>query len=227
MGCTLKNNFIFFLVLLFFVSYGFAETIKGKIVGVSDGDTATLLTKDKKQFKIRFYCIDAPEKDQDFGKRSKHSLSDMIFGKEVEVVVHDKDKYGRKVGTVFLDGKDINLEQIKRGMAWVYTYYCKEKKYYDEEEIAKKNRIGLWIQSNPIEPSKFRRGFKVSDVISNTKGKAEKSGIMKIEGKFRCGDKRSCKEMFSCDEAKFYLKNCGLSIIDNDNDGIPCEELCK
>jgi len=83
-------------------------------VGITDGDTVVVLTKEKRQVKIRLNCIDAPEKSQDFGQRAKQSLSDMIFGKDVEVVVHDTDKYGRTVGTIYLNGVDINMEQVKK-----------------------------------------------------------------------------------------------------------------
>jgi endonuclease YncB( thermonuclease family) len=87
----------------------------GKVVGVHDGDTATVLDADKTQYKVRFNGIDAPELKMDFGQKSKQNLSDLIFGKEVTLVFGKKDKYGRLVGNIFINGKDINLEQIKTG----------------------------------------------------------------------------------------------------------------
>src|SRR5262245_3710588 len=84
-------------------------TITGKVVGVADGDTITVLDASNTQHKIRLDGIDAPESAQDFGQRSKQSLSDMVFGKVVTVTSGKKDRYGRTVGKVTLDGRDINL----------------------------------------------------------------------------------------------------------------------
>src|SRR5215510_12762282 len=105
---------------------GQPRTIIGKVVGVSDGDTITVLDEQKRQHKIRLDGIDAPESNQDYGSRAKQSLSDLVFGKTVTVISSKKDKYGRVLGKVTLDGKDINLEQINRGMAWFYTHYAAE-----------------------------------------------------------------------------------------------------
>src|SRR5262245_45357834 len=102
------------------------QTITGKVVGVTDGETITVLDADKRQHKIRLEGIDAPESNQDFGSRAKQSLSDLVFGKKVTVTSWKKDKYGRTLGTVTLDGKDINLEQVQRGMAWSYHYSANE-----------------------------------------------------------------------------------------------------
>ena len=89
------------------------QTITGKVVGVSDGDTITVLDASKRQHKVRLDGIDAPESSQDFGSRAKQSLSDLVFGKTVTVLGSKKDRYGRTLGKVMLsDGKDINLEQI-------------------------------------------------------------------------------------------------------------------
>jgi endonuclease YncB( thermonuclease family) len=103
------------------------QAITGKVVGVSDGDTITVLDAQKRQHKIRLDGIDAPESSQDFGSRAKQSLSDLVFGKTVTVISSKKDRYGRTLGKVALsDGKDINLEQVERGMAWFYRQYAKE-----------------------------------------------------------------------------------------------------
>ena len=109
-----------FMLLLLLPVCGCAQTITGKVVGVSDGDTITVLDEQKRQHKVRLEGIDAPESSQDFGQRAKQSLSDLVFGKTVTVISSKKDKYGRTLGKVTLDGKDINQEQIDRGMAWFY-----------------------------------------------------------------------------------------------------------
>lgn len=150
-----------------------AQVIEGKVVGVHDGDTATVLDSKNQQYKIRFGGIDAPELGQDFGNKSKENLSRLIFGKTVKVVTNKTDKYGRTVGTVFLDGKDINLEQVKAGFAWHYKEYQSEqseadRKIYSESEItAKAAKLGLWAMANPTAPWDFRHGKAVDPKFAN------------------------------------------------------------
>jgi len=102
--------------LLYLSASAQPQTITGKVVGVSDGDTITVLDADKRQHKIHLDGIDAPESNQDFGSRAKQSLSDLVFGKTVTVTSRKKDIYGRMLGTVTLDGKDIN--RSKSIAAW-------------------------------------------------------------------------------------------------------------
>lgn len=100
----------------------YASTYEGKVVGVSDGDTVTVLMSGR-PVKVRLAEIDAPEKRQPFGERSKQSLSDLVYGKQVKVNQQDLDRYGRIVGRVYVESIDVNVEQIKRGMAWIYRQY--------------------------------------------------------------------------------------------------------
>ena len=104
-----------------------AATITGQVVGVADGDTITVLDASKSQHKIRLSGIDAPEKAQAFGQRSKQSLSDLVFGKTVQIDTGKTDRYGRELGKVLVDGMDANLAQIKSGMAWHYKAYQSEQ----------------------------------------------------------------------------------------------------
>jgi endonuclease YncB( thermonuclease family) len=140
-----------------------AETITGRVVGVSDGDTLTVLDASHQQFKIRLAGIDAPEKAQPFGNRAKESLSEMVFNKQVVVESSKEDRYRRKVGKVQHDGTDVNLEQVKKGMAWHYTAYAKEqapadrKAYANAEAEAKAQRRGLWRETAQTAPWEFRR----------------------------------------------------------------------
>jgi len=88
----------------------------------------------------------------------------MVFGKTATIICPKIDKYGRSVCTVFFEGKDINLEQIKAGFAWHYKKYQDEqtesdRKNYAEAEInARNQKLGLWAQLSPTEPSAWRRG---------------------------------------------------------------------
>ncbi len=131
--------------------------VRGKVVGVADGDTITLLDVRRKQHRIRLYQIDAPEKSQDFGAAAKKSLSRLIYNREVSVAAVTVDRYDRTVGTVYLGGTDINLEQVKRGMAWVYRKYSKDPSYPAAEQQARARRIGLWARANAVPPWDFRR----------------------------------------------------------------------
>ena len=158
------NNLYKFLVpLLLVLSFivDAEEIIEGRVVGVHDGDTVTLLISGNQQLKIRLAQIDAPESDQAFGQRSKQTLSDMVFNKSIQVKKETIDKYGRTVGTIIVDGIDANKEQIKRGMAWVYRQYLHDKSLIQLEEEAQKLKIGLWSDPNPIPPWEYRHSGKV------------------------------------------------------------------
>ncbi len=100
-----------------------ADTLHGRVVGVSDGDTVTVLDVTNTQWKIRLMGIDAPEKKQAFGSKSKEHLSGLVFNRQVQVEYEKKDRYGRTIGKIMVDGVDANLEQVKAGMAWHYKQY--------------------------------------------------------------------------------------------------------
>lgn len=157
-----KSIYLVLLLLCFGIHNALADVLIGKVVGVSDGDTISLLDATKAQYKIRLVGIDAPEKMQPFGQTSKRNLSDMIFGKEVHVEWSKKDRYQRTLGKVMLDGQDICLEQVKRGMAWHYKKYQREQSlddqrlYSEAEAKARTSKLGLWMDPDPIEPSAFR-----------------------------------------------------------------------
>lgn len=135
---------------------------EAKVVGITDGDTITVLDANKVQHKIRVAGIDAPEKKQDFGNTSKEHLSDLVFGKTVSIPEAKTDKYGRTVSRVMFNGVDAGLEQIKAGMAWHYKKYEIEQspadrtRYSAAEVQAKALRLGLWSMANPQRPEDVR-----------------------------------------------------------------------
>ena len=92
----------------------------GRVVGISDGDTLTLLTPEKQQLRVRLAEIDTPESRQPYGTRARQALSNLAFGKEARVVVQDTDRYGRTVGRVYVGNTDVNAELVRQGAAWVY-----------------------------------------------------------------------------------------------------------
>jgi len=139
------------------------ETFSGRVVSIEDGDTIILLDDANRSYKIRLQGIDAPEGKQAFGDRSRQNLADEVFGKQVNVEWEKRDQYGRVVGKVLLDGRDVCLDQIRTGLAWHYKYYQNEqsaedrKMYADAEEEARTARRGLWVDTDPTPPWDFRR----------------------------------------------------------------------
>ena len=215
------------ILLLTFSGSVFAD-INGKVVAVTDGDTIKILDANRVQYKIRLTGIDAPEKAQPFGKASRNHLASMVAGKVVRVESSKTDRYGRILGKVWVQpgdcsscGKTLNVNhaQILAGMAWWYQYYAKDQPSEDRERYksavteAKSRRLGLWSESNAIPPWAWRKGQRnqAALVITN----------------FQCGSKQYCRQMTSCEEAKFYLHECGLSGLDGDKDGAPCESICR
>ena len=128
--------------------------LSGKVVSIHDGDTITVL-QDKQQVKVRLFGIDAPELKQPHGKKSKQFLSNLIAGKNVEVDENGKDRYKRTIGTIYLDGADINAQMVENGYAWAYRKFS--KKYTPQESQAKKQRLGLWRDKEPIPPWEWRK----------------------------------------------------------------------
>jgi micrococcal nuclease len=174
-----------------------AQTITGKVVGVADGDTITVL-QDHTQYKIRLYGIDTPEKGQDFGNRAKQFVSEMVFGKQARVVQMDMDRYGRVVGMVYVGNTRVNEEIVKAGFAWVYNRYCKDSvcsQWKGLEQQARQSKIGLWSHQNPIPPWDYRRGAR-----DTSKSKAIVPGAYHGNTRSMVFHQSSCKH-FNC-------KNC-------------------
>jgi endonuclease YncB( thermonuclease family) len=143
-----------------------ADTLIGKVVGVADGDTITVLDGQQTQHKIRLMGIDCPEKAQPFGQNAKQSLSDLVFGRSVNVEWQKLDRYERIVGKVMVNGQDANLEQVRKGLAWHYKKYEREQEpldraTYSQAEIeARMSNRGLWSDPSPIPPWDWRKSKK-------------------------------------------------------------------
>jgi len=132
----------------------FLFAISGQVVKISDGDTITILTQEKQQVKVRLYGIDAPEKKQPYGQKSKQFLSNLIAGRSVEIQEKGKDRYKRVLGIVYLDGQDINAQMVLSGYAWAYVKYSKI--YVGQELKARSQNLGLW-RDKPIPPWEWRK----------------------------------------------------------------------
>lgn len=158
---------LFSLLLMAGIAYG--QSLVGKVTKVKDGDSVIVLDDQKREHEIRLAGIDTPESAQPFGRRAKESLSDMVFGKRVEVFGNKIDDYGRTVGKIMVGEVDICLEQIRAGMAWHFKKYQREQSatdraaYAEAEEKARAGRIGLWRDPAPTPPWNWRRGDKEAD----------------------------------------------------------------
>lgn len=138
---------------------------EGKVVGVTDGDTITVLEGKKTHHTIRFRGIDAPESAQDFGNQSRENLAKMIFDKTVEVETCEKDSYypDREIGLVMLAQRSANEFQVESGLAHYYKEFSgnlsqdERFRLAEAEDRAKRAGRGLWINPNPTLPKDFRR----------------------------------------------------------------------
>ena len=143
-----------------------ADTLTGKVVKITDGDTLYVLDANYKEHKIRLAGIDAPERKQAYGLASRKHLLSIVAGKQVTVEYQKRDRYGRILEKVLLDGIDACLEQVKAGFAWHYKKYQHEQSledqrlYADAENQAREGRLGLWRENNPIPPWEHRRLYR-------------------------------------------------------------------
>lgn len=139
-----------------------AQLLVGKVVSVADGDTITLLDSDRVQHKIRLSGIDAPERSQAFGRRSREHLAGLVAEEQVTVETDKTDRYGRSVGKVLLQGRDINLAMVVAGLAWHYKKYeteqsTSDRRLYASAEVqAREHRVGLWLDREPVAPWDWR-----------------------------------------------------------------------
>ena len=153
-------------LLLVGCTSAWADTITGKVIAVTDGDTIRVLDAQHIQYKVRLAGIDAPESKQAYGARSKKNLSNLVFGKTVTIEFTKHDRYGRIVGKVLYKNLDMDLQQIEVGIAWHYKQYAKEQsmedrlRYADAERHARAAHLGLWIDVDPVPPWEWRRRSK-------------------------------------------------------------------
>ncbi len=134
-----------------------AADFSGQVVGVIDGDTVDVLSPQLQKQRVRLISIDAPERSQPFGTRSKQALSDMVYGKQVAVVDHGKDMYGRQLGEVMVGTASANKAMVHLGLAWAYRPKLQDNSYVDIENTARQARRGLWADPNPVAPWTYRR----------------------------------------------------------------------
>lgn len=196
-----------------------AETLAGRVVGVHDGDSLTLLVG-RQQVKVRLAGIDAPELAQPYGQKAKQALSDLAYGKAARIESAGPDKYGRTLGTVYVGAVNVNAALVEMGAAFIYRAHVHDRNLLPLEAQAQAQQRGLWaLQSDQrCPPWDWRR--KACKAVT-----APSAGVPAAAA--GCGAKRTCKEMADCAEARRYLTECGLTRLDGDGDGTPCEALCR
>jgi endonuclease YncB( thermonuclease family) len=158
------SSLLFTLVLL--STNALSEEIKGRVIGIADGDTLTVLVNEHDQIKVRLAEIDAPEKSQPFGQRSKQSLSDLCFNTEAVLQTTGIDRYGRTLAKVYCSGIDANTEQVKTGLAWAYRKYLHDQSLLELESEARTSKRGLWADNDPVPPWGFRKLKRGKSAIS-------------------------------------------------------------
>ncbi len=145
--------------MLFLVPQAELKKVNFEVVQVQDGDTLTVKTERNRLHKVRLADIDAPEMGQPFGKSARRLATDLALEKTVRVNYTFKDKYDRLIGEVFLpDGKLLNEEMLKAGLAWHYRVKHPHSSFLEKLEYkAWKKNLGLWVQETPVPPWEFRR----------------------------------------------------------------------
>lgn len=151
----------------------FERELTGRVVHLADGDTLTILVNHE-QHRIRLWAIDAPESTQAFGQRAKQDLSEKVFGKTVTIEVKDRDQYGRLVGLIMLDGRNINLEMVRDGLAWWYRHFApRATEFGQAEEAARAAGRGLWADPMSEPPWEYRR----EERLERSEGRLERSAV--------------------------------------------------
>lgn len=219
--------------LLLLAAPASAIEIAGRVVAVADGDTLTVEDATGRRLVIRLAEIDTPEGGQPYGDPARQALSALTLGKAVRVAADDSDRYGRLIGRVRSGAVDVNAEMVRQGAAWVFRQYSRDASLLRLEADARTARRGLWAlpEGERMAPWEWRSRARGEPI--QPPPKPAMSGAPYAppspggSGGFACGGKRYCGEMASCAEARFHHAQCGLSRLDRDGDGVPCEALCR
>ena len=184
------------------------------VVRVKDGDSL-VVDSNGREVEVRLADIDTPEFNQPRGDEARDVLRSLVDGKEVRLELIGGDAYRRIVAHVFVGDLDVNAELVRRGLAWVRRAYDPAPSLIALEDGARQAERGLWADDDPVPPWIWRKTKQ-----SNNR---QLGAIPEVE----CGTKQSCAKMTSCEEAIAFLRQCKLTRIDGDGDGIPCEKICR
>jgi micrococcal nuclease len=223
-GCSLLRSLLFILILSQLIPECISGTLNlsGTVVGVSDGDTISVLLKDNKQIRVRLDGIDCPELHQAYGSKAKQYTSALVFHKTVDVIAHGIDSYGRTLGIITLNGINLNEELVRVGLAWAYVHYSSQ--YLPLEKSARSKKIGLWTDNKPIPPWEFRHQHKRSMMNPSNKtatiqNSTQNSSTIYITSKGKKYHRMDCKTLSQ--------RGIPISLNDAKKRGLtPCR-LCK
>jgi endonuclease YncB( thermonuclease family) len=194
--------------------------LEAQVVRTIDGDTIEVRSEGE-TIRIRLSGIDTPERGQPWYRRSKQALADRVAGREVRINAITTDRYGRTIGEVYAGDVCVGCELVRDGHAWVYRRFSRDPILLEIEAEARKTGRGLWglPESERVPPWEWRERQR-----KRSRGPAAATSD---PGTWRCGQRTTCGEMSSCAEARYHLETCGLTGIDGDGDGMPCESLCR
>ncbi|RSK39969.1 thermonuclease family protein [Mangrovimonas spongiae] len=192
------KGFILTIIILISFVINAQDDVKGKVVAITDGDTFKILIQDSTLIRVRVANIDCPERKQPFSIKAKQFTSDAIFDKEVELKVIKKDCYSRSIAYVFYGDKNLSKELLKAGLAWHFVKYSDDNILQSLEDEAKKNRVGLWIDTKAIAPWEWRSSNKktakenlLTGLTSSKTPKSQKAKATQCTGKTKSG--KRCK----------------------------------
>ena len=219
--------------LLWLVALAATPSAGEQVVRVKDGDSLVVASAGR-EVDVRLAGIDAPELRQARGMEARTALETLVAGRDVELQLVGGDAYRRIVAHVLVDGLDVNVEMVRRGLAWVPRQYDPAPALVRQEHEAQAAGRGVWGDAKPTPPWVWRKASRGAAKRVRTAAAASPSAVAPEDGTtdtvaeadVQCGSKRYCKEMTSCAEAKAFLSQCGLRGMDGDQDGVPCEKLC-
>ncbi|HEX5285749.1 MAG TPA: thermonuclease family protein [Polaromonas sp.] len=215
-----------------------AGDIACKVAGVHGGDTFTCLDSSKKQLTVRLAEIDTPESAQPYAIQSRQVLSDLISAKKVTLRVQDTDRDGRTVARVYVGNTNVNAQMVRRGAAWVFRQFSKDKALIHLEDQARAAKRGLWSlpESERMPPWEWRQAGsdqrEESGESANLLASRSSNSESSLAGgagssSFSCDTHKRCSEISSCEEANFQQRECGNNLLDGNRDGVPCDSLCR
>lgn len=204
-------------------------SFEGRVVRVVDGATLVLRLADKTEQTVRLRNVDAPETCQPGGAESTQALVDMALGKSVRVSQAQRSTAGMLVVAVALDDADLSRRQVEEGHAWSVRFRYDNGPLVKEERMARALRRGFHASGQTELPADFRRrhGPCVTGEAARPASPQATTPTAPAPAPaalYRCDGRTRCTQMSSCDEAKYFLKNCPSTAMDGDNDGLPCEE---
>lgn len=191
------------IVLALCLSAGRTEsqgrTFVGKVVGVTDGDTVSVL-QDGAAVRVRLDGIDAPERAQAFSQRARQRLASLVSGRDVTVSARDTDRYGRLVARLVVDGQDVSERLVREGWAWHYVQYSDDPQLAAAEAAAKATRSGLWADANPLPPWEFRRAPTRAQPRTVERQSQQPAGALRGNVRSKVFHRSSCRN--------YRCKNC-------------------